>query len=111
IGGGGEPSRADSLAARARAFLAEHYTRDIGLAQVARHLKCSPTHLSRAFRVQYGKTLTGQLQWLRVAHAREMLRETDMPLRAIAPAAGFGTVKHFHRVFLARTGTTPAAYR
>ncbi len=101
----------DSLIARAKSFLDENYARDIGLAQVARRLNCSPTHLSRAFREKCGETLTEHLQALRVSHAKELLLETDSPLRAIAPATGFQTVRHFHRVFLKRMGMTPAAFR
>lgn len=106
----GEPTTG-SLVHDARAYLTAHYHEDVGLAQTARHLRCSPTHLSRAFKQSTGRTLTAYLQSLRIARAKELLLETDGPLRVVGPTAGFETAKHFHRVFLAQTGMTPHAFR
>ncbi|HEV7301318.1 MAG TPA: AraC family transcriptional regulator [Tepidisphaeraceae bacterium] len=99
------------LVGDAQRYIAEHFTRDIGLAQVAKHLGCSPTHLSRAFRQRNGQTLTHYLQSQRVSRAKALLLETDSPLRVIAPAAGFQSIKHYHRTFLKQTGLTPQAFR
>jgi AraC-like DNA-binding protein len=101
----------ETLVGQAQRFIDAHFTESIGLQQVADHLRCSPTHLSRAYAQATRETLTAHLQSLRVTRAKQLLRETDSPLRVIGPAAGFQSSKHFHRVFRRLTGMTPAAFR
>jgi len=105
------PAGVSSLFDDAVAFLSSRFDQNIGLAQTARRVGCSEAYLSRLFKKQTGRTLTDHLQALRVSRARELLLETDSPLRVIAPKTGFATAKHFHRVFLKQTGMTPHAFR
>ena len=44
---------------------------------------------------------------LRIARARELIREGERSFTEIAEATGFGTLHYFSRVFRARTGRTP----
>jgi len=106
-----QPSDVSSLFDDAVAFLAKSYARDVGLAQTAQQVGCSPTHLSRLFKQRSGRTLTEHLHAVRCAHVKSLLLETDSPLRVIATKSGFHTPKHFHRVFLKQTGMTPHAFR
>ena len=40
-----------------------------------------------------------------------LVRETDLPLKSIMGLSGFGGIENMRRVFLDRTGHSPAAYR
>lgn len=84
----------------------------ISLAEFAAHFDLSPFHFARVF-----KRATGfppheyQLQ-LRVARARELLRQK--PAKTIAQIAcelGFSDESHFRRHFRRIVGTTPSRYR
>lgn len=78
------------------------------LAEIAR-LSCS--HFSRAFRENFGCTPQKFIVDQRVTRARQLMITTDMQLCDIALACGFSDQAHLTRVFRARTGSTPGAWR
>ncbi len=51
------------------------------------------------------------LQKLRLAHARELLVQTDKSVVAVAFESGFEDLSHFHRVFKQAFDLSPLAYR
>jgi AraC-like DNA-binding protein len=58
-----------------------------------------------------GTSFETQVQHVRVATARRMLEETDVPVTTIALEVGFQTAQHFSTSFKQRTGETPTSYR
>lgn len=71
-------------------------------------------YLRRVFQAATRQTPTEYLTALRVAHARELLSQdadATRPVREIALLCGFYDADYFSRIFRARTGTTPSAYR
>lgn len=51
------------------------------------------------------------LQGLRLAHARDLLGQTDKSVVAVSFESGFEDLSHFHRVFKHAFGLSPLAYR
>ncbi|HEX4277414.1 MAG TPA: helix-turn-helix transcriptional regulator, partial [Bryobacteraceae bacterium] len=47
----------------------------------------------------------------RIERARELLRNTDLPVVDVALAAGFSSQSHLAHWFLRQVGISPAAYR
>ncbi|MFC4101314.1 AraC family transcriptional regulator [Paenibacillus xanthanilyticus] len=95
---------------------AESYIRDnlgepLQLEQVARYFYLSSRHLARLFRQELGTTFTGYVQMRRLQEAARLLRESELSVKHIADATGFGTVHYFTRLFRQHTGTPPALYR
>ena len=76
-------------------------------ALVGRH----PTHVSRAFRREYGVTVAEYARSLRLEWARAQIALGDTPLARIAVEAGFSDQSHFTRAFRSHTGVTPGRYR
>ncbi len=59
-----------------------------------------------------GTNLYGYVNGLRLEHAARLLREDPrLPVKAAALDSGFGSLRTFYRLFLARYGVTPAKYR
>ena len=83
----------------------------LGLAGLARVAGVDPAHLVRTFRRVHGCTPGQYARRLKVAHARELLSGTDLPLARIAVRCGFADQSHFGRVFRREVGVTPAVYR
>jgi AraC-like DNA-binding protein len=92
-------------------FLAENYTRQVRLEEVA-----AVTGLSR-FRVAHlvkectGKTILQHIKRLRIQKARICLEETSKDFADIAYELGFADQSHFIRHFREVIGVTPARYR
>jgi AraC family transcriptional activator FtrA len=78
---------------------------------LAAHLSVSPRTLARRFADQLGTSPGAWLLSRRVAEARTLLEETDLPVEAIATRVGLASVVNLRRRFRDRTGTTPGAYR
>ncbi len=48
---------------------------------------------------------------LRILRARELLRDTDIPVQNIGDIIGIKDTNYFYRLYKAKTGISPALYR
>jgi AraC family transcriptional regulator len=71
----------------------------------------SQFHFARMFRRSVGRPPHGYLTDLRMERAKQLLRETDLPLAQVAARVGYQTQAHFTGVFHREVGTTPRTYR
>jgi LacI family transcriptional regulator len=67
--------------------------------------------LEDRFRQAVGHTVHEDILRVRLAEAQRLVITTDMPLKAIAPRAGFRSVAYMTTLFRRHLGTTPAALR
>jgi AraC-like DNA-binding protein len=95
---------------RARDYLIENYSTDIGLEELAKVAGLSRAHLIRAFRKEFHITPHAFLTDKRVQAARKLLQAGCSPAE-VAFECGFADQAHFTRHFKARTGTTPGQFR
>ena len=84
---------------------------DAGVEALAARLGIGPRHLSRLFKKHLGASPTQVAQTARVQRAKRMVDNTDLPMTAIALAAGFGSLRRFNTVFAAVYGRPPTALR
>ena len=66
---------------------------------LAQEAHTSARHLTRLFRLHAGCTPMDYLYQIRVALARDLLRETRLDLERVAEKAGFGSAQHMRRVW------------
>jgi AraC family transcriptional regulator, transcriptional activator FtrA len=78
---------------------------------LAAHLGVSPRTLARRFADLLGTSPGAWLLTCRVAAARLLLEETDLPVEAIAARVGIASAVNLRRRFRDQVGTTPGAYR
>jgi AraC family transcriptional activator FtrA len=83
----------------------------LSVSDLAAHLGVSPRTLARRFADQLGTSPGAWLLARRVAEARTLLEETDLPVEAIAARVGLASAVNLRRRFRAQAGTTPGAYR
>jgi AraC-like DNA-binding protein len=95
---------------RARDYIADNFSTEIGLEDLVDISGLSRAHLIRAFRKHYYITPHAFQTDLRVRHARRRLRSGASP-SDVAAECGFADQAHFTRHFKARTGVTPAVFR
>jgi AraC-like DNA-binding protein len=85
--------------------------RQIIVEDLAKVANLSASYFARAFKRSVGLTPHDYLIRRRVERTMELLSDTEMPLSAIALAAGFADQSHFARRFRQHVGVSPRAYR
>jgi AraC family transcriptional activator FtrA len=83
----------------------------LSVGDMAVHLGVSPRTLARRFADRLGTSPGAWLLARRLAAARTLLEETDLPVEAIAARVGLASAVNLRRRFRRETGTTPGAYR
>lgn len=92
-------------------LIEDHLCEGLTVADYAKMLGITPTHLTRVCREVCGKTASNLLHERVINEARRLLEDTDVPIRAIASDLGFGSAAYFTRAFGQRIGLTPSAAR
>ncbi|RKP58012.1 helix-turn-helix domain-containing protein [Cohnella endophytica] len=107
--GGRLPS--EEWVAQIASEIEKRYAEPVTLTSLAEQFHGSPYHLQRTFKRIVGVSPTDYLIRTRIARAKEMLSETDMPVMDVAFAVGIANLSHFSTRFLAQVGMTPTHYR
>lgn len=92
-------------------WIHQHMEGELPVSEAARIARVSPAAFSRYFRREVGKPFTVYVNDLRCAEACALLRQSSLPVAAVAERCGFGAVSNFNRQFLLRTGLSPREYR
>lgn len=92
-------------------FIAAHAADPfVGARDVAAAMGLGRRQADRMFAAT-GATIRGSIEETRLAAARRMLQSSDAPVSAIAARCGFASSNYFIRIFHARTGLSPDAWR
>jgi AraC-like DNA-binding protein len=102
-------ARAPLAVRRARSLLHDALADPIRLDELAEHAGLDKFHLLRAFRSAVGLPPYEYLMQIRIARARELLRQGALVAEA-AQAVGFYDQSQLHRHFRRIVGITPGAY-
>jgi AraC-like DNA-binding protein len=97
--------------AHARELLDWQPQRRWTLFDLARLTGLSPSHLAERFTRDVGVPPHRYLMQSRIERAREMLRDSDVPVTQLAVELGFSSSQHFATAFRKLTGTTASDYR
>ena len=92
-------------------FLAEKYTSDIHISDVAGAAKISKGYAMRSFQNSIGMSINAYLTQLRLHHAKAGLMDSKEKVINIALDSGFGSLSRFYEVFTAEMGMTPHKFR
>jgi AraC family transcriptional regulator, arabinose operon regulatory protein len=79
--------------------------------ELASDVRLSPGHLRRLFQQETGRHLSHVLLERKLRHAANLLATTDMPVKEIAYAVGYGHHSSFVRAFERGLGQSPKDYR
>ena len=99
------------LVAQAKDRIRHGPDRNPHVADVARALGVSRRLLDLRFREATGETVLDFMRREKLAQAKRLLAETDMPVGAVCEACGFRSVNHLKRIFRAETGFSMRAWR
>jgi len=93
------------------AYIVENFKNEISLDDVADIAHLTPNAFCKYFKRVTRKTFMDTVIQYRLNHASQQLVHTDDPVAAIAIASGFNDLSYFYKVFKARLGMSPLAYR
>ncbi|MEU3611875.1 helix-turn-helix domain-containing protein [Streptomyces sp. NPDC006872] len=105
------PAGLDDRVRRAQARMAADPGAPHTVRSLAEELALSSSRFAHLFTEQVGQAPMRALRETRLHHAARLLEATDLPVERVARASGFASAFHFSRVFRARYGTPPGAYR
>jgi len=102
---------ADDEVRSAVAFIRDHAFEAIGAAEVVAKAMICRRDLERRFRRTLGRTIGDEIRRIRLDHACELLRETDMPISEVATACGYANAARFCHTFRKDRSQTAGVYR
>ncbi|WP_243653429.1 GlxA family transcriptional regulator [Pseudonocardia endophytica] len=105
------PAAGDGSTAAARAWALDHLDEPLDVATLAARASMSVRTFTRRFRIEAGVSPHAWLVARRVARARTLLEDSDLPVDRIAVAAGLGTAASLRSHLAADVGLSPLAYR
>jgi AraC-like DNA-binding protein len=102
----GEP-----LLAEVFAVIDRRHAEPLSLRDVARELGMTPGHLTTVVRRRTGRTVQEWIIERRMAEARGLLAETDLPIAEVARRVGVPDPGYFSRLFGRAHGASPRSWR
>jgi AraC family transcriptional regulator len=92
-------------------YIHDHLEQNIRLADLATLLDISQFHFCHLFKQAVGIAPYQYLLQQRIERAKQLLKQTDQSVMAIAFLCGFNSHSHLSKQFRQVTGLTPTAYR
>ncbi|MEP1330174.1 helix-turn-helix domain-containing protein [Pseudophaeobacter sp.] len=105
------PAQGNPLFARFEDMIERDFRKRRPLADYARDLAISPTHLNRIAHQSTGQAASKLINDRMLREARRMLIYTNLTAAQIAYDLGFSDPAHFSRVFAKGTGVAPKTFR
>ncbi len=92
-------------------YLDSHYKEKISLDMLSEYFLKNKYTLSRNFKEQFGTSIINYLLMIRITHAKQLLRFTDMTVEEIGNNCGITPLYYFSRIFKQIEGISPLEYR
>lgn len=100
-----------TLASSIREYVDQHYAEDIHRNVLSDVFYLDPNYGSKIFKKETGISFQDYIIRKRVEAAKELLRDTTLPINAVANQVGYDNYSYFSRLFKKMTRMTPVEYR
>ncbi|MBS0265008.1 MAG: substrate-binding domain-containing protein [Planctomycetes bacterium] len=101
----------DGEVAKAVRYIRANALTPMGVPDILETVAVSRRSLERRFRAILGRGLAEEICRVRIAKAKELLSETEIPIAQVATNSGFSEAKHLSTAFRRKTGLTPTEFR
>jgi LacI family transcriptional regulator len=102
---------ADPDVSAALRYIRENCCKPISVEQILNQVPLSRRSLEGRFVKLLGRTPHAEILRCRVERAKQLLSDTDLPIKAVATRVGVGTPEYLSVLFNRTLGVTPSAYR
>lgn len=92
-------------------LLQQKLAEPLSVPQIAKQVGLSRDYLTKLFYKRFGMTIPRYLHALRMEHARQLLRETDLPVKLIGARVGYPDPQHFNKRFRQTEKQSPSEFR
>lgn len=94
-----------------KAYMMNHYSEVCSVEEMAELLNISPNYLRSKFKSQTGRTILEYLTDLRLAVAKELLKEGKIKVKDVSVKVGYDNISYFTQLFSKKYGVTPNEYK
>ncbi|WP_128563280.1 GlxA family transcriptional regulator [Methylobacterium crusticola] len=101
----------DERFAELHAWIEDHLADDLSLARLAAQVGMSERSFGRRYREHTGLTPSRAVERLRVEAARQLLVDTQLPVKRVAARCGFGSEETMRRAFVRAQSVGPKEFR
>lgn len=92
-------------------YVNQNYCKNMSLQEISRRFVINPSYVSQLFKKETGTNYIDYLTKLRISHACELLKTTNLTVNDISEKTGYNDYFYFTRIFKKETGKTPSQYR
>ena len=92
-------------------YIETHYMENIRLGNLSSLMGFSEGHFTRVFREEFGMTFVQYLTECRIAHSKELLLRTSIPIEQIAYRVGINSYSYFCTCFKRLCNISPGEFR
>lgn len=104
-------SHSNQLVVAVQKYINNNYTKKLSLQEVASTFNISPNYLSSIFKEYTNINFSNYVSTVKIEHATEMLKNSDMQICEISDFLGFNDPYYFSKVFKKIIGLSPREYR
>ncbi|MNQ92585.1 HTH-type transcriptional regulator YesS [compost metagenome] len=103
--------RTSNVVEQIQKYITENYVKNLAIAEIAASVYLSQTYVSLLFKQATGETIYEFLMKVRIAKAKELLRDPHIKFYEVCELVGYTDPSYFSKLFKKMTGFTPSAYR
>ena len=78
---------------------------------MSQFVNVSPYYFSKLFKEETGENFIEYLTGLRIAHAKELLKNPALSIKEICVMSGYSDPNYFSRIFKKQENMSPSEYR
>lgn len=104
-------SHHDEEIIKVQEWLDQNYQSNVIIGSVAKKFKLSVRSLNRRFKLATNSSPLQYLQSLRIEHAKELLKQSNLAVSEVADMVGYQDASYFTSLFKKVTAVTPIEYR
>lgn len=95
----------------AKQYIHKNFAKPITLEEISGVVGFNSSYFSTLFKKESGQTFMEYVAEVRMNHAKDLLKETNLTVAAICSEVGYSDLKHFSQNFKKHTGLKPNEYR
>lgn len=103
--------KAEEIVSLVKEYIHQNYQEIIDLSVISENFGFSSSYLTKIFIKYEGMTPSKYLKQYRIAIAKQLLKNTDLPISVISSRIGFSDQFHFSKTFKGAMGISPTQYR